>query len=301
MLSITVVVSAWNEQAKLARCLASVKWADEIIVIDSSSTDETPQIAKKFTSKVIRRLNNPMLNVNKNFGFTKATGDWILSLDADEEISRELAEEIKQVLQQENSMVGYWMPRKNIIFGKWIKYGLWWPDKQLRLFKKNSGKFPCVHVHEYIKLEGQTGELKSSLTHYNYETISQFIRKMDDLYSVSEVDKLTKSNYQLVWYDAIRFPLSDFLKIYFAQEGYKDGLHGLILAMLQAWYAFIVFAKIWEKQSFKEYDLSTDVINSEMNQAAGEINYWMLTTRIKNSSNFLTNLWLKIKRHYGML
>ena len=148
MATLSVIISAWNEEAKIKRCLASVSWADEIIFVDNSSTDETSRIAKQFTSKVFKRPNNPMLNVNKNFGFSKATSDWILSLDADEEITKELAQEIRSAINAQNELSGYWIPRKTILFGKWIMHGLWWPDKQLRLFKKNKGKFPGIHVYE---------------------------------------------------------------------------------------------------------------------------------------------------------
>ncbi len=296
MATLTVVISAWNEEAKIKRCLSSVSWADEIVFIDSSSSDDTPRIAKQFTSKIFKRQNNPMLNINKNFGFSKATGDWILSLDADEEITKELAQEIRSVMNEKSETVGYWIPRKNILFGKWIMHGLWWPDKQLRLFKREKGKFPGIHVHEYLSVDGPTGQLQEPYIHYNYETISQFLRKMDTIYTESEVQKHVSANYQLSWYDAIRFPISDFVKIYFAQEGYKDGLHGLILSMLQGFYSFIVFTKLWEREKFREVDIPLDSITEELRRSAGEIRYWSLTGRIKESSSWIQQSLLRLKR-----
>src|SRR5437588_357266 len=121
-LTLSVVISAYNEENRITRCLESVDFADEIIFIDNSSTDTTVSIAKKYTKHIFTKENNFMLNVNKNFGFTKATGDWILCLDADEKITPELAEEIKSKISVDESIVnGYWIPRKNIIFGKWIQ------------------------------------------------------------------------------------------------------------------------------------------------------------------------------------
>src|SRR3989344_6713802 len=117
---LTVVVSAFNEERKIEACLKSVEFSDEIILVDGSSTDRTVEIAKKFKTKIYKRENNPMLNINKNFGFTKAKGDWILSLDADERVSEDLKKEINKVLKNVKDVNGYWIPRKQIIFGKWI-------------------------------------------------------------------------------------------------------------------------------------------------------------------------------------
>ncbi len=296
MATLSVIISAWNEEAKIKRCLASVSWADEIIFVDNSSTDQTSRIAKQFTSKVFKRPNNPMLNVNKNFGFSKATSDWILSLDADEKITKELASEIRSTIDAQNELVGYWIPRKNILFGKWIMHGLWWPDKQLRLFKRNKGKFPGIHVHEYLSVDGSTGELDEPYIHYNYETISQFIKKMDTIYTESEVQKHISANYQLSWYDALRFPISDFVKIYFVQQGYKDGLHGLVLSILQSFYSFIVFAKLWEKNKFNQIDIPLSSVAKEFRQAEKEVDYWIISAEEKETPSKTMRLLLKVKR-----
>lgn len=296
-MKLSVVISAWNEEDKLGRCLKSVAWADERIVVDNSSTDGTAEVAKTHGATIFWRPNNPMLNVNKNFGFTKATGDWILNLDADEEVTPQLAKEIKTAVSKD--VVGYWIPRKNIIFGRWIEHGLWWPDKQLRLFQAGRGRFPCRHVHEYLEVEGPTGELYEPYVHYNYETVSQFIRKMDTIYSESEVQKLVRTNYQLSWYDAIRFPVSDFVKIFFAQEGYKDGLHGLVLAALQAFYSFVVFAKLWEQKKFEQQEVSLEGLQKELNKNHAEMQYWMLSSRIKVARSVFEMLRLKLLRRYA--
>ncbi len=297
METLSVVISAWNEEARIRRCLESVKWADEIVVIDSSSTDKTVSIARQFTKKIYHQPNNPMLNVNKNYGFDKATSNWILSVDADEEIPQELVKEIKTNIKHGDT-VGYWLPRKNIIFGKWIQHGLWWPDKQLRLFRKGRGKFPGIHVHEYLVVDGPTADLTIPFVHYNYDSISQFIRKMNTLYTESEVQKHRGAHYQLSWTDAVRFPVSDFVKVYFAQEGYKDGLHGLVLSILQAFYSFIVFSKLWEKQHFTEIDPKLTDVGTELVSSGVEITYWMYDAKIKNTSNPILKLWYKVLRRY---
>lgn len=302
MQTLSVVISAWNEEKNIGRALKSVSWADELIVVDNSSTDDTAMVAKKHGALVIKRLNNPMLNINKNYGFDQAKSRWILSLDADEEITDELAIRIKSILKGSYDAVnikqinGYWIPRKNIIFKKWVAHGLWWPDKQLRLFKKGKGRFACKHVHEYLDVDGPTADLNEPYVHYNYTSISQYIRKMDTIYTESEVQKLTAGNYQLAWYDAIRFPLSDFIKIYFLQSGYKDGLHGLVLSVLQAFYSFIVFVKLWERNNFDERDIKLSSIKAELYKAGKDIRYWILTSEIKNAKSRINRALIQIKR-----
>ncbi len=300
---LSVVVSAFNEEKKIEACLESVnKLADEIIVVNNSSTDNTLALAKKYTQKIFTRPNNSMLNVNKNFGFSKATGDWILNLDADERVTPELRKEIISVignwkLEIGNSRVcGYWIPRKNIIFGKWIQSDMWWPDYQLRLFKKSKGIFPEKHVHEKLVVEGQTEKLREPFLHYNYETISQFIQKMDRIYTESEAKNILESNQMLTWADAIRMPIQDFMKTYFAQKGYKDGLHGLVLSILQAMYMEVVFAKVWEKQGFKEEKLDLRSVRQEFIKMLREIQYWFLTSFIQEAKNPITKLALRVKR-----
>jgi glycosyltransferase involved in cell wall biosynthesis len=296
--TISVVVSAYNEENSLGRCLSSVsQLADEIIVVDNQSSDSTARIAKKFTDHVYSQKNILMLNTNKNYGFQKATGDWILNLDADEEVSKELAREIQSVIRARPKENGFWIRRKNIIFGKWITHGLWWPDKQIRLIRRTKGKFPCVHIHEYIAVDGQVGELTEPYTHYNYESVSQYLRTIDRA-SSSEALSLKDMNHQFVWYDAIRFPLSDFLKIYFAQSGYKDGLHGLVLSLFQAFYSFTVFAKYWEMEKFSQRELAPSAVITEMKRAGSDTKYWIVTTQISQTRNILKKLVWKVKRKF---
>lgn len=295
---ISVVISAFNEEARIEKCLQAASFADEIIFIDNSSTDNSVKIAKKYTSKVYKRQNNPMLNINKNYGFTKATGDWILSLDADEVLTSELITEITKVINKESGVNGYWIPRKNIIFGKWIQNSIWWPDYQLRLFKKGTGKFAEKHVHEMITIEGQTEKLQNPFVHDNYSSISQYIQKLDKIYTESEVENYIASGKKVSWIDALRFPMQDFLKTFFAQKGYKDGLHGLVLSLLQSFYAEIVFAKVWERQGFPEYNDKhfLEQVFVQCKKSALEIEYWFVTSFMQDSHNVFKKISLKFIR-----
>lgn len=282
--SLSVVLSVHNEEESIAGALESVKGlADEIIVVDNESTDKTIQIARKYTKSIYEHKNTPeLLNKPKNFGFSKASCDWILSLDADERVSADLATEIKRHLASINDLLppiqinGYWMRRKNFVFGKWLQHGIWYPDRQLRLFRRGKGKFPGIHNHEYLVVEGKTEELSGHLLHESYQTITQYIDKFNHTYTDNEAENFIKSGKKVVWIDAMRWPLSDFLTNFFARQSYKDGLHGLVLSLLQAFYSFTVFAKIWEKQGFWEYDskeLAREV-KSEFQAKAKEFSWW---------------------------
>lgn len=295
--TLTVVISAYNEEKKIDDCLSSVSFADEIIVIDCSSIDKTAIIAKKYTKNVFMRENNLMLNVNKNFGFSKATGDWILSLDADERVTTELQKEIEsRITNHESQIDGYWIPRKNIIFGKWIQSGMWWPDYQLRLFRHGKGMFPEEHVHEYVKVTGATEKFMNPMLHQNYDSVSQFLYKMDKIYTENEAENIIKSGKSLLWFDAISMPMQDFIKTYFAQKGYRDGLHGLVLSILQAMYMIVVFAKVWEKRGFKEEKFDLLSVKKEFKKMFKELRYWLMTSFIDEAKNPLTKFVMRIKR-----
>ncbi len=315
MAKLTFVTSAYNEEKKLEDCLKSVKdITDEIIVINSGSTDKTVEIAKKYTKNVFTRENNLMLNVNKNYGFSKAENEWILNLDADERLTPELAKEIRTIVEndggierdphvantpQDDKMVnGYYIARKNIIFGKWIENSIWWPDYQLRLFRKGKGKFAEKHVHELVEVEGKTETLKNPMIHLNYDSVSQYLRKLDNIYTNNEAENSIKEGKQIHPMDAIKMPVQDFIKTFFSQKGYKDGLHGLVLSLLQAFYSLIVFAKIWEKEGFKEYNSKNFLSEfmSEVNRLTNEFKYWFISILIENTKSPFKKIGLKIKR-----
>lgn len=300
---ISLVVSAFNEEKNLPVCLGSVaNLVDEIIVIDNQSSDNTGKVAASFGASIYTRPNSPILNINKNYGFSKAKNKWILNLDADEELTPELKEEIKKVINsplknnEEKEISGFWMPRKNLIFGKWIKHGIWWPDFQLRLFIKGKGIFPEKHVHEYLKVEGETKKMANFYLHHNYQTISQFIRKMNDLYTPDEVANQSHK-YSLENKPEIIIPaFADFFKNYFFQEGYKDGRHGFVLSVFQAFYTFLVKAKLWEKSGFPDQKISLEDFRKELTFISREFNYWFLTASINSTDNLLEKTLFRIKR-----
>lgn len=297
MSKLSVVISAYNAQDKIEDCLKSVQFVDEIVLVNNSSTDRTEEIAKKYTSKIFTRPNNPMLNINKNFGFTKATGDWILCLDDDERITLELKKEIEEVMKnKESEASGYFIPRKNIIFGKWIEHTGWYPDPQLRLFKNGKGKFEEKHVHEMMKVTGNVEYLKEPMLHENYQSVSQFLRKMTNIYVPNEAEVLINDGYKVNFADAIKFPLKEFLTRFFAQEGYKDGFHGLMLSFLMAFYHFCIFAFVWEEQGFTEVKKGNilEETSEELRTAGKEIGFWLRNEKIKNTKSPIKKILYKV-------
>lgn len=314
MQTISVVITAFNEETKIEACLLSVKdFADEIIVVDNSSTDKTAAIAKKYTKHVYSQRNDPEhIDLQKNFGFSKATKDWVVSLDADERLTPELKKEIKKALDfSENKtlpaqkgtppkegITGYWIPRKNIIFGKWIEHTGWYPDYQLRLFRNGKGKYTEQHVHEFISIEGKTVYLSEPMIHLNYESILQFFFRTATVYAPNEAEALLEKKYSFNYLDTIRMPLREFLNRFFAREGYKDGLHGLVLSILMSWYHFMIFAYIWEKKKFRDVNSPQflDEVEDETKKAYKELGYWFYNEKIKQTASLPNKYLLKLKR-----
>lgn len=301
MNKVSAVVSALNEEKNLKDCLKSLRFADEIVVVDNESTDKTSQIALEFTKKVFKQKNNPdEIDIQKNFGFEKAANEWILSIDADERVSDELAKEIKTILSAKPSSIaqinGFWIPRKNFIFGKWIEYAGWYPDYQLRLFRKEKGKYTKRHMHEDITLEGKSAKLTGHIIHNNYDTITSFLSKTL-VYAKNEADSLIEKGYEFSYFDAIKFPLSEFLSRFFARKGYKDGLHGLVLSLLMAFYHFLIFCFIWEKKDFIEYNKEDFLkeTEAEFKNAGKEIVYWFMKVNLENIKSPLKKAVLRLK------
>jgi glycosyltransferase involved in cell wall biosynthesis len=296
-MNLSVVVSVYNGEKYLEKCLKSVTFAQEIVVVNNSSTDKTEEIARKYTQNIYKQKNDPSrIDIQKNLGFEKATGDWILYLDADEQVSPELAEEIKENIA--NCVNGYWIPRKNIIFGKWIEHTGWYPDLQLRLFKRGKGKFTEKHVHEMMRVEGELGRLENHITHDNYESISQFLGKLATIYGPNEAEQLIKKGYIFNWKDAIRFPVKEFLSRYFAREGYKDGFHGLMLSLLMGFYHFIVFSYLWEKHKFTQINDREMLAETEeeIAQSYKDLFFWFSQEKLKLIKNPVSKIYHKILR-----
>jgi len=303
---ISVVISAFNEDKKIEKCLKSIKdFADEIIFVDNGSTDDTVKIASKFTDKIFIQKNDPFnIDIQKNKGIKNASMEWVLVLDADEVLSDDLKKEINIILKKSFEISdpipidGYMIPRKNIIFGKWISHTGWYPDYQLRLFRNGLGLYDKKHVHEPLNVRGKIEKLNEHIIHYNYETVSQFLYKHFQLYAPNEAEELLKRGYKFDWKGAVRMPMSEFLSRYFARQGYKDGFHGLILSLLMGFYHLSIFIYLWEKEKFKEIKEENIILGleEEIKKTGKEFNYWLNTGKLEEEKSMLRRTTLKLKR-----
>ncbi len=240
---ISAAIITLNEQDSIRKAIESLKGlVSEIIVVDSGSSDQTIPIAKKLKAKVFIRKFDNFAN-QKNFAVSKANGNWILSLDADEEISSVLAEEIKQAIRSDK-YCGYLIPRKNIILGKLIRYSRWSPDLHVWLWKKNFGKW-AGDVHEEVVVNGKVGLLKNSKIHNSHKSINEFMQT-NNFYSSLEVQasfkKGVRFSFLKMWLD----PFFEFCIRFIYKKGFLDGKEGFVLAYVMSIYKLSVWIKLWE-------------------------------------------------------
>jgi glycosyltransferase involved in cell wall biosynthesis len=244
-LSLSAVIITLNEEANLARTLSSVAWADEIVVLDSGSTDRTREVAESFGVKFFVEPWKGFA-AQKNSALSKATGDWILSLDADEEVEPALAEEIRAVIIANPSAAGFTVPRKNFFLGRWIKHGGFYPDSKLRLFRRNAGQFEDRLVHEDIRLDGANASLKHNLLHHAYPTLESYIEHMNRYSSLGAQMAAEKQTRGFSFLNIVVRPKFTFLYNYIVRLGFLDGREGLLLHLYHAGYVSWKYAKAWE-------------------------------------------------------
>jgi glycosyltransferase involved in cell wall biosynthesis len=238
-------MSAKNEEKNLSDCLNSVKWADEIVVIDSASDDNTVEVAKRFTPKVFTHQWEGY-SAAKNRAIGYAEGEWILWIDADERVTEELANEIKGVISSPDSRyAAYSIPRKANFLGRWIMHGGWYPGRVTRLFKKGLAVVSDVKVHEGLEVNGEIGKLNSDLLHYTDPDLFHYFRKFNNYTSLSS-EELVRSRSKFRMLKMILNPLWLFTKMYIIKRGFLDGMQGFILAVLSSFYVFTKYAKHWE-------------------------------------------------------
>jgi glycosyltransferase involved in cell wall biosynthesis len=247
--TISVVLTTLNEERNIDRCLGSVAWADDIVVVDSFSRDATVERALRHTRRVYQH-EYPGSSRQVERGIQYASGDWIFVIDADEEVTPELAAEVRTILDTppgQRAAVGFDVPRKVSAFGKWLVAGGWYPDYQFRLFRKDSYRAEHQEVHGGFAPTGPRGRLSSFLLHYTYETIHDYMAKINDYTSLHVANILReKPGVSVPWHKLILSPASHFLKMYVSKRGYRDGFHGFVLALLDAVYALLLYAKLWE-------------------------------------------------------
>ena len=243
-LPISVVIIAFNEEKNIERCLRSASFAEEIILVDSYSADNTCQIAQNLGAKVYQQ-SWLGFGPQKRFATSKANFDWILSLDADEEVSESLYQEIELKLSGLDPQVGYLIPRKSWFLGRWIMHGGWYPDFQLRLFNKQFSNWSDDPIHEKV-LSRQKQKFQSCLHHYVFKNISDQVNT-NDRYSSLQADQMKSKNKKFFIFTMLIRPWFKFLETYVLKKGFLDGLPGLIISINAAYSNFLRYAKLWEK------------------------------------------------------
>lgn len=243
---LSVVIITHNEEDNIRECLESVKWADEIIVVDSNSSDRTEEICRDYGVNFIQEPWKGFA-LQKNSAVGKATQEWILSLDADERVTLELKNEIMAVLSSAHPKDGYYIARKNYFLGRWIRRCGWYPDYTLRLFQKGKGLFGAREVHEAVELKGVSGNLQHPMEHYTYKSLSDFMVRLDR-YSTLAAQELLKENRKYGMLHIIFRPLYTFINMYLMRLGFLEGYYGFIISGLYAFYTFLKYIKLRELQ-----------------------------------------------------
>ena len=258
MLSVAIITK--NEARNIEDCLKSVSWADDIIVVDQFSEDGTADLATGLGARVFQEAWKGFAS-QKNSALEKTSQSWVLSLDADERIPPALRDEIRTVISQQDASEGYFIARKNFFCGQWIRHGGWYPDYNLRLFKKSAGQFEERTVHEKMVVKGRTGYLKHPMEHHTYSSVADYLERMER-YSRLAAGEISGKGPWSRWHTLTLRPPSTFLSMYFLQRGFLDGTKGLFLAVSYAYYTFLKY--------YRYYDRDLGLEEQKTDTSAGE-------------------------------
>ncbi len=248
-MSLSVAIVAMDEEANIGRTLASVRWADEIVLVDSGSRDRTRDIAREHGARVIEEPWRGYV-AQKQYAVELCTKDWVLLLDADEEVSLELGEEIRGALADPGEMNGFWLPRKNLFLGRWMRHGGFYPDPKLRLFRNGMGFVTGHDPHDRCELKPgvpqRTRQFKHPLVHYTYPTLSYYIAHMNRYSSLGAELAASQGRQSFSVANIVVRPLATFFYNYIVRLGLLDGREGLLLHLYHAVYVSWKYAKAWE-------------------------------------------------------
>ena len=246
-LPVSAVVIAYNDEPNMRACLDCLTWADEVIVVDSHSTDGTERISREFTDRVYQHDFHGFGRL-RNEALTHATHEWIFSLDTDERATPELRDEIRRVLDAGPEADAYYVPRKNYFLGRWIKHCGWFPDyRQPQLFRKSRFRYREELVHESFDVDGRLGYLTATALQYPFRNIDHYLAKQER-YSDLMARRMIEQGRSFSWHQLVSHPAFTFVKMYVGRKGCLDGVPGLILSGLYAYYTFIKYARFWELQ-----------------------------------------------------
>ncbi len=246
---ISAIILTKNEEQNIKKCLESVKWCDEIILIDDNSSDKTAEIAKKYKTTIYHHPLNNDFSTQRNFGVSKAKQEWILFVDADEVVTDALAYEISNAVglkdQNSKNLNGFYIKRSDFIWGKQLKYGETGNIRLLRLGKKGFGVWEGM-AHEKWQIKGNVGKLINPLWHFPHKTVSGFLKEIN-FYTDIRAEELKNKNTKVFFWSILLYPLGKFLINYVIKRGFMDGMQGLVFAIIMSFHSFLVRSKLWLK------------------------------------------------------
>lgn len=257
--SLSVVYAVYNEASNIARSLKSIeKLADEIIVVDGSSSDGTAEIAKKHGARVLSTTNKPIFHINKQMAMEEAKGFWTLQMDADEVVDAEMAKDILRIVNTDDLAsldTGYWLKRKNWFLGRFLTKGGQYPDPVIRFYRTGMARLPMKSVHEQMEVDGSVGWLKGHLLHYNSPAFTDYLRKANTYTSLTALE-MKRDNVPLTFGSFVNWvffkPWKTFLLLYFRHKGCLDGIPGFIFALFSGLHFPLAYLKYWELKTTKE-------------------------------------------------
>ncbi len=238
---LSVVILTKNEAGRIADCIASVRWADEVLVVDDESTDETVRIAESLGARVLKRKMD-LEGRHRNWAYAQSAHEWVLSLDADERLTPELAAELQRLLSAPPACDTYAIPRRNYVGTRWLRYGGWYPSAQLKLFKKSVFRWEETTVHPRAFCDGPSATLQHDLIHYSYRDRADFGKKLDRQTTL-EAEKWVRDGRRVTWTTALWRTVDRFLRSYVLKHGYRDGSLGFFAAWMAGKYQWVSFHK----------------------------------------------------------
>jgi glycosyltransferase involved in cell wall biosynthesis len=245
--SVSAFIVCCNEERQIRRCLQSVSWCDEIVVVDSGSSDKTLAICQEFTTKVFYRPWEGYV-AQKAHALSLCSSEWVLNLDADEEVSPGLARELREITERDaGEYNGYYLNRVVFFLHRWWRKGGWYPEYRLRFCRRRKTTWGGEEPHEKASVVGQTTRCQGELFHYSFSDITDYVRRCNTL-SSNAADTLVKRGKHLSLLNLITRPIARFLKFYFVKKGYREGVAGLIVALVEAQSVLLKYAKLWEAQ-----------------------------------------------------
>lgn len=297
MATITAVVHTRNSAHTLDACLRSVSWCDAIYVVDMGSVDKTVEIAKKYGAKIYEvKSNLPYADPIRNEYLKKVKTDWTLIVDSDEEVPPTLAEKLKELMVA-GAVNGYSLPRKNVVFGKWMEHTGYWPDYIVRFFRTGQATYP-PQVHAQPIVDGRheflLPEERYALVHHHYPTIFEFLNRMN-VYTSLEVEKLTKAGRSYSPTEALKEFFAELHRRFFQMEGYKDGSYGLVLSLLSGVYQLVAYLKAWEVNK-SETPVDLEDVEAEVAAGCDATSYWVANEKLSTEKRPLSKLGLKLRR-----